>query len=90
MAQCQSKIFRNLDSTTAIAGDVCIIGSGPAGWTIAERLRDSGLQILILESGGVLESGSADLEPESEALNETENLGIPLFNGQRTTLASQF
>ena len=50
----------NLEPATAIASDVCIVGSGPAGWTIAEELRDSGLQILVSESGG------ADLEPESE------------------------
>ena len=78
--------FRNLEPATLIASDVCIVGSGPAGWTIAEELRDSGLRILVLESGGVLESCGADLEPESDALNETEDVGVPLFNGRRRTL----
>lgn len=35
-----------------IKSDVCIIGAGPAGITLAYALRDSGLQIVIAESGG--------------------------------------
>lgn len=31
--------------------DVCIVGSGPAGLTIAHELRDSGLEVILLESG---------------------------------------
>ena len=72
--------FRNLDRATPISSDVCVVGSGPAGWTIAEELRDSGLQILVLESGG------ADDEPELKMLNETEDVGVSLFNGRRRAL----
>ena len=32
--------------------DLCIVGAGPAGISIVERLRDSGLSIILLESGG--------------------------------------
>lgn len=35
-----------------IKSDLCIIGAGPAGITLAYALRDSGLQIVIAESGG--------------------------------------
>jgi choline dehydrogenase-like flavoprotein len=32
--------------------DLCIIGAGPAGISIADRLRGSGLSVVLLESGG--------------------------------------
>lgn len=32
--------------------DVCVVGSGPAGIAIADRLRNSGLSIMLLEAGG--------------------------------------
>src|SRR5271157_263889 len=69
-----------LDTGAHIETDLCLVGSGPAGWTIAEELRDSGLRILILESGG--------LEPEqdAESLNQIESVGVPLFNGRNRTL----
>jgi nucleoside-diphosphate-sugar epimerase/choline dehydrogenase-like flavoprotein len=72
--------FRTLSPGLSIETDLCLVGSGFAGWTIAEELRDSGLRILILESGGT--------EPESDtdALNEIESVGIPLFNGRSRVL----
>lgn len=79
--------FRNLEPDAVLDADVCIIGSGPAGWTIAEELRDTGLSVLVLESGGVLDSGVTDRESETEALNATEDVGVPLFaEGRRRTL----
>ena len=33
--------------------DVCVIGSGPAGIAIADRLRNSQLSVILLEAGGV-------------------------------------
>lgn len=32
--------------------DVCIVGSGPAGYSVATALRGSGLDVVLLESGG--------------------------------------
>lgn len=49
--------------------DVCIVGTGPAGMTIAREMAGSHLRILALESGGLQE------EPSSSALNEVENVG---------------
>ncbi|HZC34695.1 MAG TPA: NAD(P)-binding protein, partial [Chthoniobacterales bacterium] len=51
--------------------DVCLIGSGPAGITIARELSDTGLRVTVLESGGFVRS------PEVDALNEVENIGRP-------------
>lgn len=65
--------FRTVDPDASLETDLCIIGSGFAGWTIAEELRDSGLQILIVESSGT------EPEPESYALSEFECVGVPLW-----------
>jgi choline dehydrogenase-like flavoprotein len=79
--------FRNLEPGTALDADLCIVGSGPAGWTIAEELRGTGVSVLVLESGGVLESGVHDREADLEELNEIDDVGVPLFNtGRRRTL----
>ncbi|MCL2427679.1 MAG: GMC family oxidoreductase [Alphaproteobacteria bacterium] len=72
--------FRTVDPDAPIETDLCIIGSGFAGWTIAEELRDSGLQILIVESGGTKP------EPDSDALNEFECVGVPLWKDGRSRI----
>lgn len=42
--------------------DVCVVGSGAAGITLANELRDSGKDVVVLESGGTrLESSIQDL-----------------------------
>lgn len=51
--------------------DVCIIGSGPAGSTIAAELAGTGIRTVLLESGGF------ERRPEVDALNEIENVGRP-------------
>ena len=47
-----------------LSADVCIVGGGAAGISMALALADSGLDVLLLESGGL------DAEPESQALYE--------------------
>jgi len=44
---------RQLDDGTAIAGDIAIIGGGAFGITLARALRNSGLGVVLLESGGL-------------------------------------
>ena len=63
-----------------IETDLCLVGSGPAGWAIAEELKNSGLRILMLESGG------PGVHPDTEALNQIEDVGTPLFNGRTRAL----
>jgi choline dehydrogenase-like flavoprotein len=60
--------------------DICIVGSGPAGWTLAEELRDSRFRILMVESGGLA------IDPKAEALNEIENVGTRVHNGRSRVL----
>jgi choline dehydrogenase-like flavoprotein len=51
--------------------DVCIIGSGPAGSTVARELSTSRLRVTVLESGGF------DRRDDVDALNEIESVGWP-------------
>jgi choline dehydrogenase-like flavoprotein/nucleoside-diphosphate-sugar epimerase len=51
--------------------DVCIIGSGAAGMTIARELSATPLRVTILESGGTERQEAVD------ALNEIESVGWP-------------
>lgn len=61
---------RTLEDGSEIAGDICIVGGGPAGITLAlELAQSSGLKILLLESGGEY------LEDDTQALYEGPNLG---------------
>src|SRR4051812_26498221 len=69
-----------IDTAAPIETDVCLVGSGPAGWAIAEELRDSDLRILVLESGAGERTGGA------EALNAIESVGAPVFNGRERRL----
>ena len=43
---------RSLSSICEFRCDVCVVGAGFAGLAIAHRLRDSGLSVVLLESGG--------------------------------------
>lgn len=60
---------RDLAGGTELRADVCIVGSGPAGATIALELEGSGLDVLVLEAGGL------DVEPEQQDLYEAEMTG---------------
>jgi len=51
-----------LPSPTTLETDVCVIGAGPAGITIARELSAAGREVLLLESGGAKpDAASADL-----------------------------
>jgi choline dehydrogenase-like flavoprotein len=51
--------------------DICIIGTGPAGATIARELSNTPLRVTVLESGGT------GRQKETDALNEIESIGWP-------------
>jgi choline dehydrogenase-like flavoprotein len=55
----------------ALRCDVCIIGTGPAGMTIARELSGTSLRVTLLESGG------AERQEEVDTLNEIESVGWP-------------
>jgi choline dehydrogenase-like flavoprotein len=52
--------------------DLCIVGSGPAGISIARELRGRGYQICLLESGG------RHPERRVQQLNRCQSIGYPI------------
>jgi choline dehydrogenase-like flavoprotein len=56
-----------------LRADICIIGAGAAGITLACELEQSKLSVVVLEGGG------AEVEPALQELNQCEIAG--LFNG---------
>jgi choline dehydrogenase-like flavoprotein len=66
-----------------IRADVCIVGAGPAGLTVADRLRGSGLDVVVLESGG------DEWDERTQALADGTLTGEPFrFNGTEVTPAT--
>lgn len=64
---------RELASGTLLKSDVCIVGSGPAGLTLAHRLGEQGLSVTVLESGGL------GPEPEAQELARGQVVGEPYW-----------
>lgn len=70
--------LRRLTASTSLEADVCIVGAGPAGLTLATELAGSEQQVVLLESGGT------QLEPWSQQLNDGTTGGDP-YAGLRLT-----
>ncbi len=64
-------IISDIHHRQGLTCDICIIGSGPAGATIAEELAGSRLDVVVVESGGRRRGADTD------ALNEIESIGAP-------------
>jgi choline dehydrogenase-like flavoprotein len=62
---------RSLPTTEPLTTDVCIIGSGPAGLTLAREFANQSFQVCILESGG------REFDAEIQSLNEADAIGDP-------------
>jgi choline dehydrogenase-like flavoprotein len=65
---------RQLSTGTTLETEICIIGAGAAGITLALSLRGAGFRVLLLESGG-LES-----EEATQALYAGDNTGVANFD----------
>ena len=69
----RARDVRELPDGAELGADVCLIGSGPAGITLARELSGSGASVLLLESGGVApDSGAARLVSDAHALLHAE------------------
>jgi hypothetical protein len=54
--------------------DVCVIGAGPAGITLARRLAATGAQVALMEAGGW------EYDDASQAIYTGENVGLDYFD----------
>ena len=61
--------FREYDSTDPIECDICVIGGGAAGVTIAKTLIGTSKNVVILESGGL------ELDVDNQFLADYKNIG---------------
>ena len=59
--------FREVESQSVLSTDVCIVGGGAAGISIARELIDADCSVLLLESGGM------SLNSEVQSLYEGTN-----------------
>jgi choline dehydrogenase-like flavoprotein len=64
-----------LAGTQELTTDVCIVGAGAAGLTIAGELARAGREVCVLESGGM------NPDEQTQALCEMENVGYPVREG---------
>jgi len=65
---------REVEDGAIIEGDICIVGAGAAGITLALGLLDGGRRIVLLESGGF------DYDHDTQALYQGVNLGLPYYD----------
>ncbi len=63
--------FNKFNDGTSVMADVCIIGAGAAGITIAREFLGTHYKVVILEGGGF------DPEADSQKLFESEVVGLP-------------
>jgi choline dehydrogenase-like flavoprotein len=63
--------FAEFDDGSAIVADICIVGAGAAGITLAREFIGTRFSVLILEGGGL------EAEEETQKLYDSEVVGLP-------------
>jgi len=66
--------LEKIDDTKIIEADICIVGAGVAGQTLAASLKDSKLKIVLLESG------DKDFRRDVEELSDGDNVGLEYYD----------
>ncbi|WP_293370776.1 GMC family oxidoreductase [Nevskia sp.] len=79
----------SLAPDAALRADICIVGAGAAGITLALELRDSGKSVLLLESGGLKDEAASQAlyagETSDEALHPPpDKYRVRRFGGSTT------
>ena len=64
---------RRVPADTNLDADLCVIGAGAAGITLALALADDPIRVVILEAGGMT------LDPEAQDLYRGRSSGLPYF-----------
>ena len=63
--------IKTLPESTLIESDICIVGAGAAGITLAREFIDQPYQVCLLESGGL------DFDEATQSLYQGEHIGVP-------------
>lgn len=72
--------LREQPEAAAKESDICIVGAGAAGITLARKLRQLGLDVCLIESGGL------DYEAATQALYRGANVGMPYYELDKSRL----
>ena len=70
--------LRKMRVGSVLTTDICIVGSGPAGLTIATEFAHTGCEVLVVESGSRHREDAFSI-----ALNEVESVGAPRVMDQQ-------
>ncbi|HEX4252829.1 MAG TPA: FAD-dependent oxidoreductase, partial [Pseudonocardia sp.] len=70
--------FAESGQDLVLDADLCVVGGGAVGLTIARELSRSGLRICVLETGGL------DRDPVADGLNDTTADGSPTLDFRTT------
>jgi choline dehydrogenase-like flavoprotein len=65
--------LRDFENGKTLSVDICIVGAGAAGITLAKELLGSGLRVCLVESGGLSE------EDETQSIYQGESVGHPVI-----------
>jgi choline dehydrogenase-like flavoprotein len=65
---------RKIDDKTEIEADVCIVGAGAAGITIAREFIGTSFKVCLLESGGM------EFDEATQSLYDGKNTGYPYYD----------
>jgi choline dehydrogenase-like flavoprotein len=65
--------LRNLDDNTVLEADICIVGAGPAGISMARSLIGTSIDVLMIESGDL------EFDDATQALYQGDSVGTPYF-----------
>jgi choline dehydrogenase-like flavoprotein len=66
---------KDIPADTEIRTDICVVGTGAAGLTIARLFNKTDVDVVVLEAGGLEREVSIE-----EAVFSTEDLGLPHLN----------
>jgi choline dehydrogenase-like flavoprotein len=69
---------RTLPENRVIETDVCIVGAGAAGITLAREFAGEKFRVCLLESGGL------ELDEATQSLYKGDNVGLPYFSLDET------
>ena len=65
---------REIENNAVIEADICVIGAGAAGITIAREFIGTSVKVCLLEAGGL------EFDKATQALYNGKNIGYPYYD----------